>query len=608
MSDNRHKLKSIYDGVLTNLEMMVKNPSHFFINQLVSAEEIIQAYFEDCRYVILTAEMQSGKTDTFYLVAFLMLLHKVVKTVYIICGSADTELRNQHRLDDPDIEKVYNKLHLYLANLDERRSDSEVMKSECGVQRSNLGWSTEEILTKIGEIKRCIHPVFGTQLKKVEYEARDVLFIHDESHFAQSEGNMVDLSLRSTGIRLDGDVGQLVDRNYYYLSVSATPCSELSNNMLLRQGKRVVAMMPGEGYMSIERIYLTGRIHGFETPEEGLIEAITTGGQHMSSSMRDLTTSKAKFDAWANQGTPGYGLVRAQHKFMGRAQEIVCARGWDFIVYDGNRRPGSPTINQILSQPPQRPTIIFIKALLRMGKRLYKKYVKFCLESAKGSNTDTLMQSLLGRCCGYDSLDTIQFYVDQEFLDSGELERYIAMANGQPVIPFKAMNLVKGTGRETQAKPSKDGGYLTVPLTLPVFFANDKNDDTLKDKIIQEIHTNYEAIQSVNSPEQNAAIQDLLLNQLLDKKQFSLHRLNETTCNASYKGACKNIPLAIREKKARNLGQACGLKAKKAVLWYVETDGFEGLTRGHVYISCKIDIGPPKRMVVPSTTGNEIFR
>jgi len=562
MSDNGFKIHSMYEAIERET---VQNPSRFFLNQLISAKDILKAYFEESRYVILTAEMQSGKTDTFYLVAFEMLRNEIVRNVYIICGSGDTELRGQHRLDDPDIEKLYNKYHLYL---------------------NVLGWSTEEILRIIADIKKSIVPVFGTQLKKVEYEARDVLIIHDESHFAQSEGNMVDLSLRSTGIHLDGQVEQLMNRNYYYLSVSATPCSELSNNMLMGQGKRIVVMMPGEGYMSIEEIYLTGRIHGFNEWQEGLAEGLRKALEPMRSS-----------------GQTGYAIVRVQNNKEADARYVCQQYGCDFLVYDGNRSKNSLTINQILSKKTERLTVIFVKGLLRMGKRLYKKYLRFCLESAKGSKTDTLMQSLLGRCCGYDSLDTIQFYVDQDFLDSGELERYIAMAKGQPVIPFKAMNLAKGTGRETRsAKPLKCGLYPIVPLVLPVFFTNSP-DRNLKERIVQEIKSNYEVLLSGNGPEQNAAIRDLLVHKL-DTDNFHLRRLDGT----KYKAAYKSIPKAIRENKARKLGESSGVNENEAILWYVEADGLEDMTRGHVYISCLIGIGAPAQVIIPSTTGKEIFK
>ena len=49
--------------------------------------------------------------------------------------------------------------------------------------------------------------------------------------------------------------------------------------------------------------------------------------------------------------------------------------------------------------------------MIRMGKQVKKQFVLFCLETSKTTKTDTVLQGLLGRCCGYDSSPSIQIYI-----------------------------------------------------------------------------------------------------------------------------------------------------------------------------------------------------
>jgi hypothetical protein len=66
-----------------------------------------------------------------------------------------------------------------------------------------------------------------------------------------------------------------------------------------------------------------------------------------------------------------------------------------------------------MTTQPVRPTIIFIKGMLRMGKQLKKNFVRFVFESSRSTKTDSILQGLLGRCCGYDSRPDIAVYVRQ---------------------------------------------------------------------------------------------------------------------------------------------------------------------------------------------------
>ena len=84
-----------------------------------------------------------------------------------------------------------------------------------------------------------------------------------------------------------------------------------------------------------------------------------------------------------------------------------------------------------------------------MGKNLEKRHILFVMETSKNSHTDTVLQSLLGRVCGYSTgSDQIPVYLHKKIIKSGEIERYIIALEdieqtGEfKMLPRKAHNIV----------------------------------------------------------------------------------------------------------------------------------------------------------------------
>ena len=71
----------------------------FFKQQVEAAKNIIYHYKQDNRYVILYADLQSGKSGTFHCVSICMLRSKLINKVIILCGMNDNELKSQ-AIDD----------------------------------------------------------------------------------------------------------------------------------------------------------------------------------------------------------------------------------------------------------------------------------------------------------------------------------------------------------------------------------------------------------------------------------------------------------------------------------------------------------------------------
>lgn len=261
-----------------------------------------------------------------------------------------------------------------------------------------------------------------------KYEKRNLktLFVWDESHYAQSKNQRPDKFLRKIGISADGDYNNLQENNNWFLSVSATPFSEYSDNYHYNQQKKIVYMHPGENYNSVKDMLTSGRIKSFENVEQGLRLALSTP-----------------------HDTYKYGIIRISSKNEELILNIIKDfTSWQTVIYDSLssgdiKKIGNDTWNG-MENVPKKDTLILLRGKCRMGKNLEKRHVLFAMETAKNSNTDTVLQGLLGRSCGYsEGSKSIIVYIHNKIFRSGEIEKYINLTENQSVIPSKACNIIK---------------------------------------------------------------------------------------------------------------------------------------------------------------------
>lgn len=94
------------------------------------------------------------------------------------------------------------------------------------------------------------------------------------------------------------------------------------------------------------------------------------------------------------------GIKNLEHDMMlNLEKEFSSVSKFDSYIYDMSYRGN---INDLLSERPKKPTIIYLKDKLRMGEYLDTKYVHIAHDNPKSNHTHTTAQSLLGRCCGYN--------------------------------------------------------------------------------------------------------------------------------------------------------------------------------------------------------------
>lgn len=387
------------------------------VEQESTGKKIINYFVENIihRWAILQAQMQSGKTETYLFVAAEMLRMGLVKHFIIFSGNAEIALKNQviDILTDSFSEETYT---------EEERLQKSFMRKYEDYLIDTLHLNTRQILdilrTFKDKSKKAV--IWGSDLSKYSGSVTDTLLIWEESHFAQDQDNLPAKFLQRIGISADGDASLLQSNRNYVLSVSATGFSELSDNHYQIQGKLVQTLKPGAGYNSVEKMMSSGRIKPYKTIQEGLTQALST--EHVGEK---------------------YAVVRVTIKNEQSVAEICRNQGWRVVSHDSTTKSdeGARTWNNMKNAPLMN-TVILLKEMCRMGQNIEKTHVLFCFETSKNSKTDTMLQSFVGRVCGYSTnSENVDVYLPEKTFNNGEIERYIRMTKGEAIAPLKARNL-----------------------------------------------------------------------------------------------------------------------------------------------------------------------
>ena len=252
-------------SLVPNLDNHNMTTYTFHDQQIATAERILSAFSsgEGQLYGILLAQMQSGKSGTYYRIALECINRKLFDSVYIICGSRDTALRDQ---------------------------------TKEGLQAATDAFCNEKGLTipVLRHLERSINVYWNQELKGVEV-SDNCIIINDESHTAQSKSNIPFKDFwKKAGLAscLHGDFTALRERNIRILSVSATSFSECVENQKVALGidvqrssfstKNVFVMPPGPTYTGVPHFIRNGNIL-FES--QPISEK--TNGDHLRSILRD---------------------------------------------------------------------------------------------------------------------------------------------------------------------------------------------------------------------------------------------------------------------------------------------------------------------------------
>lgn len=436
--------------------------THFQVHtqQQEAGDEILSHYRGAVhRYVLLLAPCQSGKTGTFHHVARKALQSGLVDRVYLLCGSSETILRNQAE----DDAAYYN------------------------------GDYFEDGRFQV---------IFHSKFKATTINPRRSLIILDESHMDQGKDQLLIKFAHANGFDFWGTTDSMRDSETYILSVSATPYSELSDIYhKVTPFKAVVELQPGPGYIGVDHYLYTNRIHSaFDLSKK------------WSKFARRIRAKGNRYNLIRTYGESDTGayktiLTRAEsegfkvlHYTMDKA-EIAITRKEQTDMIRATLAPSQKNnlvrIEALratvpcLEDEPSQPILVLLKGKLRAGKVVPKKFIGLVWEDSKNPNTDTVIQSLLGRMCGYVFGDELpDIYISGELLAEAKtiikmngIARHVLMPY---VMPMRGTNVRAGHG--SSPKESETGRYPCVPLLWePECAEHFESRSTMRDTMWKEL-------------------------------------------------------------------------------------------------------------------------
>lgn len=413
---------------------MAPGNKQFYDNQIVAAKEVIDHFVAGRRYVLLSAQMQSGKTGCSLYVACKMLIDGDIENVFIISGSHETVLRKQW------VEEIPK--HLY----------SYCMENDI---------TDEDLIREYSE--RLMSNVFFRQdlANNLERFTEKYLILWDESHYAMQEKQKLISFFTEVGIEqaLKGDISCLEEKNSYVLSITATRGAEQSRKIGANEGEQkvdcwgTVVLHPGEGYRGVEEIKAKNLIMPSVPINEENIEVF-----------RSIIAKYA--------GQKKYIIVRTSEVREEIIEQILAGGNPDDPLFDivrfnmetkNTKKKGvAPvTVESLGRRPPARLTLFLVRQMLRMGKQLPKKNICAVYEHADKQNYDTALQSLLGRTCGYNIKNDIDVYIE-DGVENKALNNYIEIVKSGFKIPI-AQTLNIRDRKEKKSNPDAVKLYPNAP-------------------------------------------------------------------------------------------------------------------------------------------------
>jgi hypothetical protein len=512
-NDLKAEIERIRESATLYVDENTKNS--VYPNQYRAFSKILESAMLNKPYISLVAQMQSGKTDTFILTAFEFLRLNIVNHVVIFSGNSDLELKQQLKTKIDEFSFKYQ---------------------NCLVERFNISHREAQEFYTTNKPK--IRIVWGSELKKVKLdEKHHTLFIWEESHHAQNVDMLPAEFIKYAKISPCGEIanpenlanqpqvtqgtqGYLKQRNYF-ISVSATPFSEIANILLKGQQKEIVYIKPAYGYKGVE-YFMKKKLILSHTNEEG-----------------DLSKAIKEAEERFPNDKKMYGIVRCQceDNFIRVANKC----GWTVKYFNQEVKD----IEIDCSAEPTENTLIFIKGALRMGKEVCKKHIGFVFETSEKQNTDTMLQGLLGRMCSFEPIDHVRIYIHANCKMRG-LENYVAFTKSlaentiPTILPTNAMNM-KLQKMEVTTTPS--GFSATCPIFVPGIHITVSPTDPF-----------HACISSIFNDIDNFIYSDVVNKNSVQIKEEICGRLTEE--HASYHISCRKLSKVSNKKRLAKMWNA----------------------------------------------------
>ncbi len=435
--------------VKLSLPKYVQKLHNIHDNQYQAAMQILRYFESGIHEVVLTAQMQSGKTGVAkYLVHFFRETYQEIMNakfndvkIYYICGMNDTDLKTQAIKEFQLLLPYY---HILFSK----------------------------------DLQKFCEEYQGYRFTTCTFDMPNLILI-DESHFAGQRDSLIDKFLKF-----------MRNEYTYVLSISATACAEIAS-MTMNKNKAMVYLVPDLHYYGITDLFQRNLIkqaihldsHDWQAYEkladliaEEYHEQQASSVSHINARLitgvalrrgygDDLTVARSASSP--NEADWKYNIIRLPSKFYYQDLEDKIKEldmHIKFINYHSEFIDLSD-FNLLIRDKPDIFTIIWIYGALRASKQLNTQHIGFVHDTAK-SRPDIIAQSLMGRIFGYKKeIHDVKCYTD---ISSAE-KMYIWIKHKylRQYIPKSSTNILYGYDANKVYKPCIWKLHPPIKVELP---------------------------------------------------------------------------------------------------------------------------------------------
>ena len=381
------------------------NKGYIFDSQINTARKIVLQLGSNVirrNHVCVVASMQAGKTGTCNSVINIINTSKLYKSMAIkkymfITGMNDCGLKEQTYIRLKEQVMGASDDNIYIG----KRSKKNLSENKYFVLKNS------DLLSYEGNIDNTL------------------IFI-DESHYGSNEKNILTKFLVKHGIDWK-DTNELIKRNIYIVSISATPFDELVSDTV--NCKKTIELNTDDNYVGVTEYLKNDLIFDtekYDITEDGRIFDLIMDAHHR---MLDNDEDGAIIIRTRNTETIIENQYVQTHfdvfEMTSSGTKIEYAKFNHMlnVMYENNvsykkRKEALAKFGVEVESPTTKPLIVIIKGAFRAGITIdsrFKDMIYMVYDSSV--KADTTAQALLGRMCGYrsskDKITNTYFYINK---------------------------------------------------------------------------------------------------------------------------------------------------------------------------------------------------
>lgn len=336
---------------------------------------------------------------------------------------------------------------------------------------NNLQWK-EQTIKRIPELLK--ENVFignksnFNKMEKLINNKKNIIFIIDESHIASNNSNMLVSILSKNKFN---DFEYMLENNIKILTLSATDprhCLIIERLNKINNWTKIICLQKDSSYVSLKKLLDMENLRDLDEIYEKKINKKIYNHELIS---KIILTKYKNFK---------YHVIRFPVKNYNNYLREFKNNYKSFDIVEWNCKTTSKDINSILKNRPNNHTWIIIKNMFRNSKTLIKSNIGIMIDRFSKQD-DVVVQSLAGRCCGYEYFSDIIIYTNINSINNYILLLENILKTSSKKFSSKTLTYIKG-----YLSPKENFEYYSD--IYPLIFNESKN---IKSIILWKINFKY---------------------------------------------------------------------------------------------------------------------